>query len=41
MMAASHSKRDTTRLYTISDQDRVREHVKLIWDRVAAAGGTQ
>jgi hypothetical protein len=43
MKAAGHSSRTTTWLYTITDQERAREHVKLIWDRVTghATGGFQ
>jgi hypothetical protein len=43
MKAAGHSKPDTTWHYTITDQEREREHVKLIRDRITgeAAGAIQ
>ena len=34
MKAAGHAKPDTTWLYTITDDERERQHVNLIWDRI-------
>jgi integrase len=41
--AAGHAKPDTTWLYTITDEERERQHVDWIWERITArpVGGVQ